>query len=65
MTTDSLFVVRDHRTPGEPLLTLPLKMPAEAMVDLELLAGQLRCSRGALGRALLVEALQKHRTRAA
>lgn len=51
------FIIRDHRTPGQPLQTLPLKIPGERLEALQAQAERIGCSRGALGRALLLGAL--------
>lgn len=53
------FIVRDHRTPGQPLQTIPLKLPGDRVAALQGLADRLKCSRGALGRALLLQALER------
>ena len=53
------FVVRDHRTPGQPLQAVPLKLPPDRLEALQAWADRLQCSRGALGRALLVDALDR------
>ena len=53
------FVIRDHRTPGQPLQTVPLKLPADRLEALQTWADRLKCSRGALGRTLLLEALER------
>jgi len=53
------FIVRDHRTPGQPLQTVPLKLPGDRVAALQAWANRIGCSRGALGRALLLEALER------
>ena len=53
------FVVPEMRTPGEPMLALPLKLPPSAMAVLQAQAERLRCNRSALGRTLLVQGLQQ------
>lgn len=53
------FVVPDHRQPGEPMQSVPLKLPAAAVAQLEALAERLRCNRGALARTLIVSGLQQ------
>jgi hypothetical protein len=53
------FVIRDHRTPGQPLQTVPLKIPADRLEALQGWADRLKCSRGTLGRALLLDALER------
>ena len=51
MTAQTL-ILRDYRTPGRPLEALPVKIPAD----------RLGCSRSALGRALLLQALDQLET---
>ena len=51
------FVVPDTRTPGLPMAALPLKLPAPAVAQLQQQADRLGCSRSALARALLLQAL--------
>jgi hypothetical protein len=58
-STPVSFVVPDLRTPGEAMASLPLKLPPSAMADLQKQAERLRCSRSALGRALLMRGLQQ------
>lgn len=53
------FVVPDHRHPGEPMQSLPLKLPAPAVAQLEAQADRLRCNRGALARTLIFRGLQQ------
>jgi len=53
------FVVLDHRTPGQPMATLPLKIPADRLETLQSLADRLQCNRGALARALLLQGLEQ------
>lgn len=48
------FVVADHRHPGQPMASFPIKLPAPALSRLQAQAERLHCSRGALGRALLL-----------
>ena len=48
----------DYR-PGEPMATLPLKLPADAVPRLQAQADRLRCNRTALGRALLLRGLEQ------
>jgi hypothetical protein len=57
MATHPPLLIADHRRPGEPMATLPLKLPADAVPRLQAQADRLRCNRTALGRALLVQAL--------
>jgi hypothetical protein len=51
------FVVADHRHPGEPMCSLPLKLPAPTLALLQAQADRLRCNRGALARTLIVRGL--------
>lgn len=53
------FVVADHRRPGEPMQSLPLKLPAPAVAQLQAQADRLQCNRGALARTLIVQGLQQ------
>jgi hypothetical protein len=51
------FVVPDHRRPGQAMAPLPLKVPAEALAQLQAQADRLGISRTALGRTLLMQRL--------
>jgi len=51
------FVVPDHRCPGQPMATLPVKLPAAALAQLQAAADRLGCNRGALARTFLVQGL--------
>jgi hypothetical protein len=53
------FVVPDLRAPGEPMSSLPLKLPADALAQLQAQADRLRCTRGALARTLIVRGLEQ------
>ncbi len=53
------FVVPDTRTPGQPMACLPLKLPTDALAQLQAQADRLRCNRGALARALLLQGLEQ------
>jgi len=53
------LVVADHRCPGQPMAALPLKIPVAALAKLQAQADRLRCNRGALARALLLERLEQ------
>ena len=53
------LVIADHRCPGQPMSPLPLKLPAEALAQLQAQADRLRCNRGALARALLLQGLEQ------
>lgn len=54
---EPLLLIADLRRPGEPMATLPLKLPADAVPRLQAQADRLRCNRTALGSALLLQAL--------
>ena len=51
------FVVPDQRAPGEAMASLPLKLPADALAQLQAQSDRLRCNRGALARTLIVRGL--------
>ena len=51
------FVVPDHRRPGQPMGTMPLKLPPAALAQLQAQADRLGCSRTALARTLLLQRL--------
>ena len=53
------FVVPDLRAPGEPMSSLPLKLPAPTLAQLQAQADRLRCNRGALARTLIVRGLEQ------
>jgi hypothetical protein len=53
------FLIPDCRRPGQPMATLPLKLPAEALAQLQAQSDRLRCSRAALARALLLQGLEQ------
>jgi hypothetical protein len=57
MASHPPLLIADHRRPGEPMATLPLKLPADAVPRLQAQADRLRWNRTALGRALLLQAL--------
>lgn len=56
---DQPLVIPDCRCPGRPMVSLPLKVPDEAAAELQRQAERLGCSRTALGRTLLMEALKR------
>ena len=49
------LVILDHRTPGQAMANLPVKVPATAVAQLQALAERLQTSRGALARTLLLQ----------
>ncbi len=51
------FVVPDHRCPGQPMATLPVKVPPVALEQLQAMADRLGCNRTALARTLLLQGL--------
>jgi hypothetical protein len=53
------FAVPDHRCPGQPMITLPVKIPATALAQLQAAADRLGCNRGALARTFLVQGLEQ------
>lgn len=53
------FVIADHRRPGQPMVSQPLKIPAAAAAQLQAQADRLQCNRGALARALLLQGLEQ------
>lgn len=60
MPTDhGAFVVPDYRRPDEPMQAIGLKLPPDAVAELQAQAKRFGCSRGALGRALMVRGLQQ------
>lgn len=61
----SPLIVPDLRTPGQPMATLPVKIPAACFEALQWRAERLNTSRGALARMLLVQGLERLETAAA
>ena len=59
------FPLADLRRPGQPMVALPVKIPADLLQQLEHRADRLTCSRGALARALIVRGLSELETAAA
>lgn len=59
------FVVPDLRRPGEAMASLPLKLPAAVLRDLQAQADRLGCNRGALARTLIVRGLEQQQATAA
>ena len=57
--TPAPFVVPDLRRPGEAMASLPLKLPAAVLRDLQAQADRLGCNRGALARTLIVRGLEQ------
>lgn len=59
------LIVPDLRAPGQPMATLPLKVPTACLEALQSRAERLNTSRGALARTLLVQGLERLETAAA
>ena len=57
MATPTPFVVPDCRRPGQPMATLPVKVPPVALEQLQAMADRLGCNRTALARTLLLQGL--------
>ena len=53
------LLVLDHRCPGQPMATLPVKLPAAARAQLQAAADRLGCNRGALARTFFVQGLAR------
>ena len=53
------FLIADHRLPGEPMKSFPLKVPADALLRLQSQADRLKCNKTALGRTLLLKGLKE------
>lgn len=59
---EPLLLIPDLRRPGEPMATLPLKIPTEVLPRLQAQADRLKCNRTALGRTLLLKGLEELET---
>lgn len=53
------LLIADLRRPGQPMATVPLKLPADVLPRLQAQADRMRCNRTALGRALLLQGLDQ------
>jgi|688.fasta_scaffold195466_3 hypothetical protein len=53
------FLIGDHRLPGKPMKSFPLKLPADALLRLQSQADRLKCNKTALGRTLLLKGLKE------
>ena len=53
------FVVPDLRSPGAAMRSLSLKLPLQSLAELQTMADLLKCNRGSLARALLLQGLQQ------
>jgi len=51
------FIIPDLREPGQPMASLPIKLPLSAHDELQAQADRLRCNRSALARTLLIRGL--------
>ncbi len=51
------FIIPDLRDPGQPMASLPIKLPLSALDALQAQAERLRCNRSALARTLLIRGL--------
>lgn len=57
-TTESLRL-GEHRTPGQPMKSLPVKLPLDELSRLHLQAERLRCYPSALARTLVIRGLDQ------
>ena len=64
MGTDAPFVVADYRHPGQPMASVPIKLPPATLSRLQAQSERLCCNRGALARALIVRGLDQLETTA-
>ena len=53
------FIIPDLREPGQPMASLPIKLPLSALEALQAQAERMRCNRTALARTLLISGLQR------
>ena len=51
-------LIRDWRRPGEPMASVPVKLPAALLEALKHRADRLGCSRAALARDLVAQGLE-------
>ena len=58
-------VIRDWRRPGQPMGSLPVKLPADLMAQLQHRADRMGCSRAALARDLVAQGLERLESAAA
>jgi hypothetical protein len=59
MNPPAPFLIPDCRRPGQAMAPVPLKLPTEAAAQLQAAADRLGTSRTALGRALVLEGLER------
>jgi predicted transcriptional regulator len=59
------LVVPDYRRPGQAMANVPIKLPPDLLEALQHRAERLGCSRGALGRALIAQGLERLESAAA
>ena len=57
-TTEDLLL-REHRTPGNPMKALPIKLPLDELNRLHNQAERLRCFPSALARTLVIRGLDQ------
>lgn len=53
------LILRDYRTPGQPLQPLPLKIPGNSVDLLKAWADRMQCTPSVLGRNLLLQGLEQ------
>ncbi len=53
------LLLNEHRTPGVPMQSLPMKLPLSDHARLHLQAERLRCYPSALARALVIRGLDQ------
>jgi hypothetical protein len=53
------LLLPDFRRPGQAMASVPIKLPPDLLEALQHRADQLGCSRGALGRALIAQGLER------
>lgn len=52
------FTIPDLRQPGQPMASLPIKLPLSTLEALQAQADRMRCNRTALARTLVIRGLQ-------
>ena len=57
-STENLLL-REHRSPGQPMKAIPIKLPLDELNRLHNQAERLRCFPSALGRTLLIRGLDQ------
>ena len=56
---DQMVFCEVYQHPGEPMQSLPLKLPAFAVAQLQAQSDRLHCNRGALARTLILRGLEQ------